>query len=140
MSKDPNTYKYQIFPMVSGLVFFIYQKQKLQDHNCNCYLMVFENLDSFMFSKELLVSMIFSIFLFHFCLKKFFLIYLWLCWGFIAARAFLQLWQWWWLAVQLLSCVQLLQPHGLQPSRLLCLWDSPGKNTGVGCQIGRAHV
>ena len=24
-------------------------------------------------------------------------------------------------------------PHGLQPSRLLCLWDSPGKNTGVGC-------
>ena len=26
-----------------------------------------------------------------------------------------------------------LQPHGLQPSRLLCPWDSPGKNTGVGC-------
>ena len=25
------------------------------------------------------------------------------------------------------------QPHGLQPSRLLCPWDSPGKNTGVGC-------
>ena len=25
------------------------------------------------------------------------------------------------------------QPHGLQPTRLLCLWDSPGKNTGVGC-------
>ena len=24
-------------------------------------------------------------------------------------------------------------PHGLQPSRLLCPWDSPGKNTGVGC-------
>ena len=22
---------------------------------------------------------------------------------------------------------------GLQPTRLLCLWDSPGKNTGVGC-------
>ena len=21
-----------------------------------------------------------------------------------------------------------LRPHGLQPSRLLCLWDSPGKN------------
>ena len=26
-----------------------------------------------------------------------------------------------------------LQPHGLQPARLLCPWDSPGKNTGVGC-------
>ena len=26
-----------------------------------------------------------------------------------------------------------LRPHGLQPTRLLCLWDFPGKNTGVGC-------
>ena len=26
-----------------------------------------------------------------------------------------------------------LQPHGLQPTRLLCPWNSPGKNTGVGC-------
>ena len=25
------------------------------------------------------------------------------------------------------------QPHGLQPSRLLCPWDFPGKSTGVGC-------
>ena len=25
-----------------------------------------------------------------------------------------------------------LQPHGLWPARLLCPWDSPGKNTGVG--------
>ena len=25
------------------------------------------------------------------------------------------------------------QPYGLQPTRLLCLWDIPGKNTGVGC-------
>ena len=24
---------------------------------------------------------------------------------------------------------------GLQPSRLLCPWDSPGKNTGVGCHF-----
>ena len=24
-----------------------------------------------------------------------------------------------------------LQPHGLQPARFLCLWNSPGKNTGV---------
>ena len=26
-----------------------------------------------------------------------------------------------------------LRPHGLQPARFLCPWDSPGKNTGVGC-------
>ena len=26
-----------------------------------------------------------------------------------------------------------LQPHGLWLTRLLCPWDSPGKNTGVGC-------
>ena len=25
------------------------------------------------------------------------------------------------------------RPHGLQPTRLLCPWDSPGKNTGVSC-------
>ena len=26
-----------------------------------------------------------------------------------------------------------LQPFGLQPTRLLSPWDSPGQNTGVGC-------
>ena len=25
------------------------------------------------------------------------------------------------------------QPHGLQPTRLVCPWDFPGKSTGVGC-------
>ena len=28
-----------------------------------------------------------------------------------------------------------LLPHGLQPTRLLCPWGSPGKNTGVGCHF-----
>ena len=28
-----------------------------------------------------------------------------------------------------------LQPHGLQPARLLCPWDSPGRNPGVGCRV-----
>ena len=27
------------------------------------------------------------------------------------------------------------QPFGLQPARLLCQWDYPGKNTGVGCHF-----
>ena len=26
-----------------------------------------------------------------------------------------------------------LRPHGLQPARLPCPWNSPGENTGVGC-------
>ena len=26
-----------------------------------------------------------------------------------------------------------LRPHGLQPTRLLCPWNNPGQNTGVGC-------
>ena len=28
-----------------------------------------------------------------------------------------------------------LQPHGLQPARLFCPWNSPGKNTGVNCHF-----
>ena len=28
-----------------------------------------------------------------------------------------------------------LQPHGVQPTRLLYPWDFPGKNTGVGCHF-----
>ena len=28
---------------------------------------------------------------------------------------------------------QSFKPYGLWPARLLCPWDFPGKNTGVGC-------
>ena len=28
-----------------------------------------------------------------------------------------------------------LRPHALEPTRPLCPWDSPGKNTGVGCHF-----
>ena len=28
-----------------------------------------------------------------------------------------------------------MQPHRWQPTRLCCPWDSPGKNTGVGCHF-----
>ena len=34
--------------------------------------------------------------------------------------------------IQAQSCLNLLQPHGLWPTRLLCPWGFPGKNTGVG--------
>ena len=40
-----------------------------------------------------------------------------------------RLW-WWWFSHLLMSFS--LQPHGLYPTRLLCPWDFPGKNTGVG--------
>ena len=33
----------------------------------------------------------------------------------------------------LLSRFTHVRLHRRQPTRLLCLWDSPGKNTGVGC-------
>ena len=32
------------------------------------------------------------------------------------------------------SCLT-LRPRGLQPARLLCPWDSPGKSAGVGCHF-----
>ena len=37
-------------------------------------------------------------------------------------------------AKSLQSCLT-LRPHRRQPTRLLCPWDSPGKNTGVGCRF-----
>ena len=37
------------------------------------------------------------------------------------------------LSVHAQLCLTLLRPHGLQASRLLCPWKSPGKNTEVGC-------
>ena len=36
-------------------------------------------------------------------------------------------------AKSLQLCLVLCDPMVQQPTRLLCLWDSPGKNTGVGC-------
>ena len=36
-------------------------------------------------------------------------------------------------SVNLLVMSDSLQPHGLSPTRLLCPWDSPGKNTEMGC-------
>ena len=33
------------------------------------------------------------------------------------------------------SHVKLLRPYGLYPTRLLCPWAFPGKNTGVGCYV-----
>ena len=37
-------------------------------------------------------------------------------------------------AKSLQSCPT-LQPHRQKPTRLPCPWDSPGKNTGVGCHF-----
>ena len=38
-------------------------------------------------------------------------------------------------AESLQSCLNLCDPHGPWPSRLLCPWDSPGKNIGVSCHF-----
>ena len=37
------------------------------------------------------------------------------------------------MKVKSLSLVRLVATPGLQPTRLLCPWDFPGKSTGVGC-------
>ena len=33
------------------------------------------------------------------------------------------------------SCLTLSWPHGLWPTRLLCPWNFPGQNTGMGCHF-----
>ena len=38
-------------------------------------------------------------------------------------------------AAKLLQSCPTLRPHRGQPTRLPCPWDSPGKNTGVGCHF-----
>ena len=37
------------------------------------------------------------------------------------------------------SCVIFCDPVDCSPPRLLCPWDSPGKNTGVGCHALLYH-
>ena len=32
-----------------------------------------------------------------------------------------------------------VRPHRQQPAGLLCPWDSPGKNPGVGCHFSPVH-
>ena len=41
----------------------------------------------------------------------------------------------WYYCLDIQLCPTLLCLHGLQPTRLLCPWDSPSKNTGVGCHL-----
>ena len=43
-------------------------------------------------------------------------------------------------AAKSLQLCPTLQPHRQQPTRLLCPWDSPGKNTGVGCHFLLQHM
>ena len=38
-------------------------------------------------------------------------------------------------AAKSLQLCPILQPHRRQPTRLCRPWDSPGKNTGVGCHF-----
>ena len=43
---------------------------------------------------------------------------------------------WWWGGKGSHSVLSgSLQPSGLQPTKLLCPWDFPSKNTGLGCHF-----
>ena len=54
------------------------------------------------------------------------------------AISFSNAWKWKW-SRSVVSDPQ--RPHGLQPTRLLHPWDSPGKSTGVGCHcLLRAYL
>ena len=57
--------------------------------------------------------------------------YHWMEWKEMGLKMTLSLCIDWYLVAKL--CPTLSQPHGLQPSRLLCPRDFPSKNTGVGC-------
>ena len=46
------------------------------------------------------------------------------------AISFSNAWKWKWSHLVMSDSSR---PHGLQPTRLLHLWDFPGKSTGVGC-------
>ena len=48
------------------------------------------------------------------------------------AISFSKAWKWKWSRSVVSNSSR---RHGLQPTRLLRLWDSPGKNTGVGCHF-----
>ena len=50
------------------------------------------------------------------------------CWWFAIKEIFV-------VAKSLVHVQLFLQPHGLRPTRLLCPWDSLGKNAGVGCHF-----
>ena len=62
------------------------------------------------------------------------------CWYLLSAVHPQRLLHIYWYRIQSYICTLLhcsvvcdsLRPHGLQPTRLLCPWDFPGKNTGVG--------
>ena len=45
------------------------------------------------------------------------------------AISFSNAWKWTWSRSVMSDC---WRPHGLQPTRLLCPWDFPGKSTGLG--------
>ena len=38
------------------------------------------------------------------------------------------------------SCLTLCDLKDYSPFRLLCSWDCPGKNTGVGCYFSSTHL
>ena len=38
------------------------------------------------------------------------------------------------------SCLSLCDLKDYSPFRLLCSWDCPGKNTGVGCYFSSTHL
>ena len=53
----------------------------------------------------------------------------------IFVQIFLHLWRGLSLPLVAKSCATLLRSCGLEPARILCPWDFPGKDSGVGCHF-----
>ena len=67
------------------------------------------------------------------CLQCQLLLFICVCVYIYICNIYVKLWVC--VVVEPLSCVQLVRPHGLWPTRLLCPWDFLGKNVGVGCHF-----
>ena len=82
---------------------------------------VMANLDSILKSRDIILST-------KFCLVKamVFLVFMYGCENWIIKKA---------ESVSRSVMPDSLRPHGLQPSRLFCPWDFPGKDIGVGCHF-----
>ena len=71
----------------------------------------------------------------------YFLFHLWMYLSLFAATSKFNSWNslvctlWCCCCVVSKLCPTFLWSHGLQPTRLLCLWDFPGKNAEVGCHF-----
>ena len=53
----------------------------------------------------------------------------------LPASDYADFWWWWWFSHYIMSNSHDAWADGLKPTKLLCLWDFPGRNTGLSCHF-----